>query len=878
LSDNLRFLPWVRAGAPDGSAIQIQASGKDAQVPFTCYGPGDVVGLAQGQIVRRSPLPNSQSMPPNLFPYVEFAAPDLPWQLTPGTPDAQSRLAPWLALIVIEVRGDSPLGNIPDAKLPVVEVNRVDLPVYSELWLWAHVQVDGASVVAADGTVAPDVASRGVARILSPRALAPKTRYVACLVPTFEAGRLAGLGQPVPSPLATDPAWSAGDGTVKLPVYDSWFFTTTESGDIETLARKLQERDLSAGNRPKQMGVDTVSGDVAGRLAPFEGAFRPLGPAAAWTGPAVSAAKTSLSSMMERNITSGVPVVGPPLYGSIASGATTVTSGWLADLNLDPRRRAAAGLGSDAVRAHQDELVAEAWRQAGDIARARRELQGSLLAQFTSASLFARSIAPLSGSHALVTLAPAISRMREGAGSTVAMRVAASALPSPSLGSAFRRLLVTKTPAAARRAGLGIRKVLAQQNALTVSPGQLPPTPAKLITTASVRAAIPANVIIHGSTHTTTHDTTLGHAGPAAVETTTSAGAADTTATTTPSAPRTIDRSVLSGRFALSASQLEILNTAAPAIDARAPATITVVRPAAFAWISPAPAAGTQVASARFTRRLDLGDAAQIKTGPGIVIQPRFTMPFAPWLDPSFLLTGIAIPPDTAGMLEVNNEFVEAVLAGANHELARELLWRGVPLDRQTTPLTRFFDSLSSADAQDMTPVSQWTLASALGSHLNFGERVVLVLRSRLVGHLSETVIYLARAVADGTYRKPGPSQSLPVFRGPAGVDTEYLGFNITPEDLASGLGYYVVIQELPHAVRFGLDESGPATLKTWDDLAWTQVTPVGGYFSPAKSQLAAANPAGLRWGFNSAHMAAICLQHPIRISIHSSLLLPPKN
>lgn len=874
MSNDIRFLPWVRANAPDGTAIQIHVSGKDAQVPFTRYGPGDVVGIAQGQITRRSPLPNSQSMPPNLFPYVEFAAPDLPWQLTPTAPDAQARLAPWLSLIVIEIKGDNPIGNVPDAKLPVVEVNRAELPVYSELPLWAHVQVDATSTVAPNGTVSPDVASRGIARVFSPRALAPKTRYVACLVPTFEAGRLAGLGQPVPSPLATDPAWSAGDGTVKLPVYDSWLFTTTESGDIETLARKLQGRDLSAGNQPKQMDVRTVSGNAAGQLAPFEGAFRPLGAAAPWTGAAVSTAKTNLSSMLERNTTSGVPVVGPPLYGSIASGVSAPTPGWLSDLNLDPRRRAAAGIGSDTVRAHQDELVAEAWRQAGDISRARREHQGSLLAQFASARLLANSIAPLSGSHALVTLAPALSRMREAGGSTVAMRLSASALPTSSLSSPFRRLLATKTPPAARRAGLGIRKVLQQQNALIVSPGELPPLPAKLVTTAAVRAEVTSTVLSRGDLHTAGHDLT---ATSVTTETTTTAGAADTSAVNLHQPARSLDRSVLQGRFTLSPSQLQILNSASAVIDARSPASITIVRPAAFAWIVPAPAAGVQIASARFALRVDLGDVAQIKPGSGVVIQPCFATPFSDWLDPSYLLTGITIPPDTAGMLEVNNEFLEAVLAGANHELARELLWRGVPLDRKTTPLTRFFDSLSSADVQDVTPVSEWTIASALGSHVQFGESVVLVLRSRLVSHLSETVIYLAQAIPDGQYRKPGPSQSLPVFRGPAGVDTEYLGFNLTPHDFASGLGYYVVIQELPGAPRFGLDESGPTALQTWDDLAWTQVTPVGGYLSPGKQPVTATKLAGLQWGFNSAHMAAICFQHPVRVSIHSSLLLPPK-
>ena len=67
-------------------------------------------------------------------------------------------------------------------------------------------------------------------------------------MPTFEAGRLAGLGQLVPDPRSAAPAWAAAG--VTLPVYDSWAFTTTERGDLETLARRLTARDLSAASRP----------------------------------------------------------------------------------------------------------------------------------------------------------------------------------------------------------------------------------------------------------------------------------------------------------------------------------------------------------------------------------------------------------------------------------------------------------------------------------------------------------------------------------------------------------------------------------------------------------------------------------------------------
>ena len=115
-----------------------------------------------------------------------------------------------------------------------------------------------------------------------------------------------------------------------------------------------------------------------------------------------------------------------------------------------------------------------------------------------------------------------------------------------------------------------------------------------------------------------------------------------------------------------------------------------------------------------------------------------------------------------------------------------------------------------SAAPRDMTATAGWNAADRLGTHVAFGERVVLILRSRLVTHLAETAIFLAKAEPDGEFRKPGATQLMPVFRGPAGLDTAYFGFEITPEDLASDPGWYVVIQELSGAVRFGFDEEGP--------------------------------------------------------------------
>jgi len=890
MSMNARFLPWVRYAPLSGDAIQVRAAGRDVSVPISRYGPGDVIGIAPALIRRRDPVPGSLGMPPNLFPSIEFSRPDFPWSLTPGAPDASGNLQPWLALVVVEARGGSPLGNIAGAKLPVVEVVRGELPAADELSYWAHVQVD------ANAAMDEDAVRRGIARILSPRVLSPNTRYAACLVPAFEAGRLAGLGKDVPDARSTDPAWTAGTGTVVLPVYDSWLFTTTDSGDLETLARRLRGRDLAATSEPLGLDVSEVSGDVAGKLAPFEGALRPLDAAAKWSGPAVDKSAKKLRSSLERKPVNGVPVVGLPLYGSIASGQTQPAPGWLEDLNLDPRRRAAAGLGVEMVRAHQDELVDEAWRQAGDIERARREREGALLADLAAARLHARTIAPLAGAHALVTMAPALSRMRDPGRVTFAARVASSVLPAPALGAAFRRILATKTPPASRNAGQGIRRSLTLQNAAVVLPGALPSTPARLVTDATVKSAITpggghGDVGGHGGVFggggVLTHPVIGTHpvVGPVAptprpvTPVTPVAPIAPIGPIITPIEPATpltlvkVSPLVL----ALSSSQTSMLATFTTQAAARKPAVVEVVRPDALAWPTPPTPAGPATAVARFATRVTFGEGARLFGGRGIVATPRFDQPLAAWLDPSFLLAGVDIPPDSAGLLEVNSPFVEALIVAANHELARELLWRGVPLDRGSTPLTRFFESRVSAAPRDMTATASWNPADRLGTHVAFGERVVLILRSRLVTHLAETAIFLARAEPDGEFRKPGETHLMPVFRGPAGLDTAYFGFEITPEDLASDPGWYVVIQELSGAVRFGLDEEGTAPMTTWNDLAWPMVGVTGGYVAIAKEKPAPADPEGLVWGKDSAHMAGISLQRPIRLSIHTSLLLPEK-
>jgi hypothetical protein len=862
MSTNARFVSWLRGALPPAGELSVNASGHTVNVPVSRYGPGDVVGLAASLIKTRSPAPDSIGMTPNLFSYVEFTQPDLPWWVTPGNPDANNELTPWLALLVVDASAGNPLGSAADAKLPVLNVQAADLPPSNELAQWAHAQI------ASSGTADETTYQGGTARILCPKALAPSTRYVACLVPVFEAGRLAGLGQTPPDPMSATPAWSsATTGAVQLPVYDHWFFATGPSGDFESLARKLKGRDIASSSAPLELNVTLVSGDVAGKLAPLEGALRPVGSEAAWTGVAVAAAQKQLSAWMKREgaSTASAPAIGPPIYGSIQSGKTDVNPGWSTDLNLDPRRRAAAGLGAEIVRQNQDALVNEAWRQVGDLAQARKEHAGATLADIATKRLHMRMVAPLGAAHALVTMAPAARRMEDTAAGTMAARLGASTLQGAALTGPFRRIIASKIPVAARRVGQGVVRTLLLQNERLVLPGAPPPNPANLVTDAQLQRTVLGHLVDVTRIAGTTTEESGG------VTRATSGG----NAAVTHKPALTVN---------LSAKQVAILTAEAPQIDAQQPQVVQVVAPQAFAWVAPAPPAVT--ASMRFQLRVDLSNAARVRSGSAIVATPRFQQPLGERLDPAYLMAGVSIPPDTAGLLEVNSPFVEALMVGANHELARELAWRGVPLDRACTPLARFFGSTGSQAPKDLPAIATWKDAEKLGSHVTFGEQAVFVLRSRLVGHLSEALIYLAQAVPDGQYRQPGNQQLPPVFRGTAGVDTAYFGFEIAPETLGGSgtgpdLGWYLVIQEIEGAPRFGFDDAsdGATALNTWDDAAWPMVglTAPGEYVSIAAKTLKPSTPGNLLWGGGAAHMASICLRRPVRLSIHASLLLPPK-
>ncbi|WP_405475276.1 hypothetical protein [Streptomyces sp. NBC_00009] len=404
-------------------------------VPVHLYGPGDVRALDPRQIVRVYPLPGTPDAETTKFPMVEFDRTDLPWLFTPLAATSGGELRPWLALVCVPAR-PARLRREPGRPLPVLRVPGTELPDPAHLHLWAHVQT----------VVGHEQDPRAcVSRLLAPRRLLPHTDYVACLVPTFEAGRRAGHNE---SGGDLAPAWSAGADS-DLPVYHSWTFSTGEAGDFETLADRLRCRPIGgAGRRPMDIsrprpqdpGPGPVVQQVESALCSPD-----LGPRDPWP---VDAHSTQWQSALAASL-EGVhsddsdddPEVAPPLYGrfhALLAKAVPGSAGWLDTLNLDPRWRVAAGLGTSTVQREQEQLMASAWTQLADVRAANRFLDLARLARLVGARLHERHVRPLTTDEFLHLASPLRTRTLLGA-VTLASTVHASALPTAMATTTFRR-------------------------------------------------------------------------------------------------------------------------------------------------------------------------------------------------------------------------------------------------------------------------------------------------------------------------------------------------------------------------------------------------------------------------------------------------------
>ena len=524
-SANYVFLPWVRQGAASGIQTPDSLSENQAGVvsvpvklrvnntddidrQVRLYGPGDVTGLDPQQVVRTEPRHLAMDFEPNYFPAIEFDRPDFPWLFTPAKADAAGRLRPWLCLVVVRKQEGVTLRVDRNLPLPVLEIKAParpegELPDLSESWAWVHAQVAGSqrNATSLKASLAGDP-TLTVSRLLCPRRLDPATEYLACLVPAFELGRRAGLGLPIQPAVEQrlEPAWASGTQSppqVTLPVYFHWEFRTGAGGDFEALVGLLEARDMPPEVGRRRMDISQPGFKILPPLPPgtmleLEGALRvPDAPTAEWPERTRTRFQAELKMVLDApweamKQENKEPLVAPPIYGGWQAARHTVeisppppvSTPWLDELNLDPRHRAVAALGTQVVQTQQEQLMASAWEQLGEIERINQMRRQAQLSRAVNTVYHAKHFTRFSEESLLKVVASAQSRVvltttNTNARATTRMllstRISQSAIPSRAVSAPLRRLTSPRGPISTRFLTVGAPpiSIVAQFNAAT---------------------------------------------------------------------------------------------------------------------------------------------------------------------------------------------------------------------------------------------------------------------------------------------------------------------------------------------------------------------------------------------------------------------------
>jgi hypothetical protein len=930
---NVVFFPWVRQGAAAAidkadtldanmrGAVALTATltintSDTVPVPVRLRGPADVVGIDPHEIVRVDPKPNTADFEPNYFPAVEFDRPDFPWLFTPAKAGAGAKLRPWLCLVVVRKQEGITVTSSADTPLPVLTISEqikldAELPDLADCWAWTHAQLAAsqlatAQVLTDELRTLPD---RSLSRLLCPRILQPATDYIACVVPTFDLGRRAGLGEEIlDSQLsaadALKPAWTLAplQQPLRVPVYYQWQFRTGEGGDFESLVRLLRAvaSPDGLGKRPmdvSQPGFDLEAFPEHAQLS-LEGALRPLksGGFAPWPGGTETKFKPELARIINapgeaaKLDPDSDPLLAPPLYGQWHAARSTVTPGaspWFDELNLDPRHRSVAAFGTRVIQEHQEALMAAAWEQSGELERANQRIRQLQLSLAASTSLYIRHFSKMSDETLLQVSAPLLARIRGSSTDaaetrSVAAQLSATALPVQAVSTAMRRIVRERGPITRRIAAQGVARSATPNWAVALSQTAswvfvTPPVPT-VATFGAVRARIAAPTAL-SAFRDVTADVVAGTNGRPLFRV--AAEGQPVFRSAMAALPPSAD-SATAHEFRIAAQEhLAMVNPGRMGVIFAPPRALAIkqVRDTLIMQVEPK---RTLVALAQSLVAMNvvptMNITAPTNTG-GVSIEPIMAAPKFPQpmyeplrdLSQQLLLPGLEIvEPNSVLGLETNARFVEAYMVGLNFEMGRELLWRGFPTDQRGTYFDRFWDSRSLGGSPDVLPLSGWR-DRALGDQQTapFGDRFVMLIRSALLRRYPTAVIYASKAILNSNnVRKPSSSaddEVHPAFRGSMQPDVTFFGFDLSVDDVVGGHpgaehGYFIVIQEQPTEPRFGLNVGTPTAGRTHIKL---------GDGVPAGIALK-----GRTWGQNGAHMAGILRQQPVRIAIHASQFL----
>lgn len=741
-------------------------------------------------------------------------------------------------------------------------------------------------------------------RIISPRKLETNTSYHAFLIPTFESGRLTGLDFTPPDTLtATKCAWE-NPANIEFPYYHRWYFRTGDVGDFEYLVNLLKPKpaDKSVGVRDidiihpgsnllKPEVISDLQGKLNGILKlggalrvpfdslkeqdqqevkkyddwdenPYPHAFttalaQRINLADDYVDPTktVSQANENAQVPLHEGQADPDPVITLPLYGrwhamqqrlltDQAGGDLPHNKNWVHELNLDPRFRAAAGLGTKVVQKGQEEYMQAAWEQVGQVIEANNRIRMVQLAQQVSVRLHQKHITPLIADKAFTFTAP-VQRRLLFQNLTVHKQVKDSLVPSALLSGTFRRIVrprgtVMKKFALDNTPNIGNMATLVNAGKLVIVPPKGNPSGA--INLSDMTKVNPGRV-------PGLNAATLNFIKQSGILT----KAAQNT--------KAVARFTKSARFVISEPRRTRLTLLGNERDSKEATVFKAALKDAFKFVQisdQAPEKTILKFAEMVTQVKKLLDPAvtipkrtfdavkipsrirdrMVETFAPVMVYPEIDLPmYKPLADMSaelFLPNINLIEQNSITLLENNQKFIEAYMVGIDHEMSRELLWREYPTDQRGTYFRQFWDVTSFLPPQpvpdnikeqlyDIPPIHKWSKIDTsklnptdpgspqkneLGTHnqraLTSGKtQLVLVIRGELLKKYPTAVIYAHKAdwgkknnVPDVNEervlielteaQKLNPPETLiktPLFEAKVEPDIYFFGFDLDDEE-----------------------------------------------------------------------------------------------
>jgi hypothetical protein len=186
---------------------------------------------------------------------------------------------------------------------------------------------------------------------------------------------------------------------------------------------------------------------------------------------------------------------------------------------------------------------------------------------------------------------------------------------------------------------------------------------------------------------------------------------------------------------------------------------------------------------------------------------------------PDFVLAGAdGIPPDSVVLLRVDRAAVAAFMCGLNHELSRELVWRGVPVDRGATFLHSFWDTRGQAGPNhDLADIADWP-ADAKLADLGGPAGTALAVRGDLLRRYPRTRVTAVKAKRSGAVLVPDDETVAAntveaTFTGFLPPDLRFFGFTVDETSLRSSgtdAGWFFALQEQATEASFhGVPSTG---------------------------------------------------------------------